>query len=56
MSEPTEDDIRTRAHQLWEIAGQPEGREQDFWLEAERELNGKSATVKTDENSKSFLE
>ena len=56
MSEPTEDNIRTRAHQLWEIAGQPEGREQDFWLEAEQELNGERPSVKTDENSKTFLE
>ena len=56
MSEATEDDVRTRAHQLWEIAGRPDGREQGFWLEAERELNGKSATAKTDENSKTFLE
>ena len=56
MSEPTEHDIRTRAHQLWEISGQPEGREQDFWLEAERELNGKSPTMKTEENSDTFLE
>jgi len=30
--------IRQRAHQLWEAAGRPEGREQEFWFEAEREL------------------
>ena len=30
--------IRERAHKLWELAGKPEGKEERFWLEAEREL------------------
>lgn len=30
--------IRDRAFQLWDRAGQPEGREQEFWYDAEREL------------------
>ena len=30
--------IRDRAFQLWDRAGQPEGREQDSWYDAEREL------------------
>ena len=30
--------IRDRAYQLWDRAGQPEGREQEFWFEAEREM------------------
>jgi hypothetical protein len=35
----TDDDmIRNRAYELWDQAGQPEGREQEFWYEAEREL------------------
>lgn len=36
----THDDekIRNRAYQLWDEAGQPEGREQEFWYRAEREL------------------
>ncbi|MBJ3786964.1 DUF2934 domain-containing protein [Devosia sediminis] len=33
-----EDKIRDRAFQLWDKAGQPEGREQEFWYDAEREL------------------
>jgi hypothetical protein len=32
------DDIRTLAHLLWEEAGKPEGKEDHFWLEAERQL------------------
>ena len=38
MAGPSDDEIRTRAHQLWELAGKPEGKEDQFWLEAEREL------------------
>ena len=33
-----EDMIRDRAYQLWDQAGQPEGLEQEFWYQAEREL------------------
>jgi Protein of unknown function (DUF2934) len=35
----SEDQIRRHAHQLWERAGRPEGRETEFWLAAEAELN-----------------
>jgi hypothetical protein len=30
--------IRERARKLWEQAGKPEGKESEFWLEAERQL------------------
>jgi hypothetical protein len=30
--------IRTKAYLLWEQAGCPEGRSQEFWLAAEHEL------------------
>ncbi|SMQ74523.1 Protein of unknown function [Devosia lucknowensis] len=33
-----EDKIRDRAYQLWDQAGRPEGREQEFWYDAQREL------------------
>jgi hypothetical protein len=36
--EITEQQIRTRAHQLWELAGKPDGKDAQFWHEAEREL------------------
>jgi hypothetical protein len=29
-----DDKIRDRAFQLWDEAGQPEGREQEFWFQA----------------------
>jgi len=39
MPDIDEDKIRQRAYQLWTDAGQPEGREQEFWYDAERELS-----------------
>jgi hypothetical protein len=38
MPEPTEPEIRQRAHQIWERHGKPEGREEEFWRLAEQEL------------------
>jgi hypothetical protein len=38
MENPTEEQIRARAHKLWEQAGKPDGREDEFWRQAEREL------------------
>jgi hypothetical protein len=38
MAQPTEEQIRTRAFELWEQAGKPEGREDEFWHKAQREL------------------
>jgi hypothetical protein len=38
MPEVYEDDIRARAYKLWEDAGRPEGRIDEFWHEAERQL------------------
>jgi hypothetical protein len=55
MPDPTEEQIRIRAHELWEVAGRPDGREEEFWHEAERELK-KSATNNPDEKSETFLE
>lgn len=38
MTHAYEDDIRARAYKLWEEAGKPEGRMDEFWYEAERQL------------------
>jgi len=35
--------IRRRAYQLWERAGRPEGRSDEFWHEAAREIDGEGA-------------
>lgn len=34
-----EDRVRQRAYQLWEQAGAPEGRPDDYWHQAEAEIN-----------------
>ena len=36
-----EERVRRRAYQLWEEAGRPEGRSNEFWLRAEEEILGK---------------
>jgi hypothetical protein len=51
MPKPTQDQIRQRAHELWELAGRPEGRDQQIWLEAERELENSELSINPDENS-----
>lgn len=34
----TADSIRIRAHSLWEQAGSPPNRDEEFWIEAESQL------------------
>ena len=52
MAYPTDEQIRSRAHQLWEQAGKPKGREDEFWRLAEQELlnEDKSSPVRTPDN------
>ncbi|MBR1210250.1 DUF2934 domain-containing protein [Bradyrhizobium sp. JYMT SZCCT0180] len=33
----TKEEIRARAHDLWEQQGRPVGRDLEFWLQAERD-------------------
>jgi hypothetical protein len=40
----TEEQIRDYAHLLWEQAGRPEGRADDFWHAAEVELKAESGS------------
>lgn len=37
-SKPTHEQISRRAQQLWENGGRPSGRDEEIWLEAERQL------------------
>jgi Protein of unknown function (DUF2934) len=41
MAYPTDEQIRIRAHELWQQAGKPEGRDNEFWHLAERDLQEK---------------
>jgi hypothetical protein len=38
MASGRDDEIRKRAHEIWENEGRPEGREKDHWERAEREV------------------
>jgi hypothetical protein len=38
MRRPPELDIVRRAYELWELSGKPEGRDQEFYLQALHEL------------------
>ena len=55
MAHSNDDAIRARAHQLWEQAGRPEGRDHEFWLQAELDLK-KDAATNPEEKSSTFLE
>lgn len=38
MAEPTEKEIKNRAYELWEKAGKPEGKDEEFYQLAQQEL------------------
>jgi hypothetical protein len=38
MEESMKDQIQVRAHELWELAGKPDGRHDEFWYEAEHDI------------------
>ena len=38
MAHAYDDEIRVRAYRLWDEAGRPEGRMDEFWHKAERQL------------------
>lgn len=39
MNTPTREEVAQRAYQIWEESGRPDGRETEFWLKAEQQLN-----------------
>jgi hypothetical protein len=55
MTEPPKIEVVRRAYQLWQEAGQPAGKDWEFYLQAERELkaagtNGKDPSHRTPDN------
>jgi hypothetical protein len=38
MNKPIDEAVAARAYELWEKAGKPEGRDEEFWHLAEQEL------------------
>jgi len=47
MAFETEDHIRVRAYHLWEASGCPEGRDLEFWEQAQRSSSDGAAPAKT---------
>jgi hypothetical protein len=39
LTHPTDEDIRTKAYELWEQAGCPDGSAEMYWTEAEKLLS-----------------
>ncbi len=37
-----EDSVRQRAHEIWERQGRPEGRQEEHWAQARREIEAGS--------------
>jgi hypothetical protein len=63
MRAPAEEQIRDRAYILWEAAGRPADREEEFWYESLRQLNeetgegtGNGSSANLDEKSQTFIE
>ena len=52
MPRPAEIEIVRRAYELWQLAGEPEGKDQEFYHLAEQELRDadKSSPLRTPDN------
>jgi hypothetical protein len=49
---PTKEEVTARARQLWQQAGQPSGRDEEFWFSAEAELRkDRQLSVNTAKNN-----
>ena len=52
MAEPTKEQIIHRAYEIWEENNKPEGRDEEFYHQAEQELRDedKSSPLRTPDN------
>jgi hypothetical protein len=48
MESPTKENITRRAYELWERAGKPEGRDEEFYRQAEQELRSEQTSPEPD--------
>jgi hypothetical protein len=48
LARPSENRIRRRAREIWKENGQPMGRDEEFWFEAEREFREAENLAKQD--------
>ena len=44
MTDLSQENIARRAREMWEIAGRPEGRDEEFWFKAEEQVLGERET------------
>ena len=51
MAKPRGIEIVRRAYELWEQAGKPDGRDQEFYHQAERELTEAAAPDETNQTT-----
>jgi hypothetical protein len=49
MTDEREDRIRNRAYELWQQAGAPDGKPDDHWYEAEREIDRGNGEIEGDD-------
>jgi hypothetical protein len=49
MRRPPEIDIVRKAYELWELSGQPDGRDQEFYLKALQDLQSIPGDMKPDQ-------
>jgi hypothetical protein len=47
MTIPSQKDVERRAYQLWEEAGQPEGRDQEFYPRSRAAIEGRAHPPRT---------
>jgi len=48
MENPTKEQITNRAYELWEQAGKPAGKDQEFYHQAEQELQNEKNSPEPD--------
>lgn len=51
MERPTEDQIRQRAQEIWERHHGPDGRDDEFWHQAEKELRSERGNSESNPES-----
>jgi Protein of unknown function (DUF2934) len=44
----SEEKVRTRAYELWLEAGSPEGRDEEFWQQAQSQVSAPTAPTQED--------
>lgn len=49
MTDDREEKIRKRAHELWLQEGQPDGKPDDHWYQAEREIDQGDGEIEGDD-------